>query len=384
LSNHTEEVLRWVERLTNLDVDRARDGLDVVRSWNLSHVEKLLLESLDLDTAVAAVLLAEAVRDLSAQGVPENKLMKKLRDARTQDQFWPVWAEIRSAAILIGHPDADLRLEMEADRARGRHADYRLIYPDGDSIEVEFKAIGYSEAELAWHREADEKFDELAPPIGLVSAHGWIGSPMRISRLKRERSWKHARRLSDKIAREFPNWSAVNGISIVGHYTEEQYLARLRSRVEDALAQLSAQSECWVAIWWGNGAPIASARDILTEINAPTNVEGLIFIGQAVAVPWSEISIYICQSPRGVDLGERHVSSTVDDHLAKLMLDRFDASSGVRPTLLRARGPSGATLMRRNGRRRIDPFNLLFDADPRVLSGPVRPPSPVQDVYLDM
>ena len=42
----------------------------------------------------------------------------KLRDARSTEQFWPAWAEIRSAAILIGHPDIEVRLQIEADRAR--------------------------------------------------------------------------------------------------------------------------------------------------------------------------------------------------------------------------------------------------------------------------
>ena len=49
----------------------------------------------------------------------------------------------------------------------------------------------------------------------------------------------------------------------------------------------------------------------------------------------------------------------------------------------RAPGRDGITLLRRDGRRRVFPFNLLFDADPRKLAAPFRPPSPVQDVHLD-
>ena len=118
-------------------------------------------------------------------------------------------------------------------------------------------------------------------------------------------------------------------------------------------------------------------------MNAPSNVVGLVFIGQAVAAPWSEISVFISFVNREADVNKRHVRSTVDDHLASLVLARFDSSSGLRPTVMRAPGRHGPTLLRRDGRRRIAPFNLLFDADPRTLAPPSRPPSPIQDTRLE-
>lgn len=56
------------------------------------------------------------------------------------------------------------------------------------------------------------------------------------------------------------------------------------------------------------------------------------------------------------------MKSLVDlDDLAKLVLERFQNSSGVRLTLLKA---GERILVNRDGTRRILPFNLLMDKDP--------------------
>lgn len=133
---------------------------------------------------VAAVLLTDAVQDLTVQGVERTKLMKKLRDAWREEQFWPVWAEIRAAAMLVGREDIEARVELEADRAGGRHADFLLHQADGSTVDVEFKAVGFSDAEVAWHREAAEHFNRLLPPSGLATAHEWLGQPIRVNSIK--------------------------------------------------------------------------------------------------------------------------------------------------------------------------------------------------------
>ena len=128
---------------------------------------------------------------------------------------------------------------------------------------------------------------------------------------------------------------------------------------------------------------MAAAQGLLDSIAAPPNVVGLSFIGQAIAVPWSEINCYVLNVDREADVSQMQVESAVDDELAKLVLDRFESSSGNRPTLLKTPGSNGLPLIRRDGRRRVQPYNLLFDADPRAFAGPIRPPSPVQDVPLN-
>ena len=378
-----EEILRWVRLLTNLDEERSADAIAELRTWQVESVDDNLLAQADLDTVVAAVLLAESVNSLVGQGVQRTKLLKKLRDAKRGEDFWPVWAELRAAAILIGHPDIDVRLAMEPGRSGGRHADYQLEYPDGARVDVEFKAIGLSDTEMEWHRRAAKYFGRLLPPIGLTTLHAFVGESIRVNAEKRQRSWDGARRLASELPPFGEQWGRVRGISIVGHQTENEYLRRALSRVERALRQLPTDRECWVGVWWSNGAPIRAMSRLLEHLNPPANVAGISLIGQAVAVPWSEIHCYIANVERGVDTSQMRVLSTVDDHLGKLVLDRFESSSGNRPTILRTPGSKGETLLRRDGTRRINPFNLLFDSDPRELAGPIRPPSPVQNVRLD-
>jgi len=377
------QLLPWADQLLGLETARCEEAEAVLRSWRLAHVEAELLDDPDLDTLVAALLLVESVDALVAQGVQRTKLLKKLRDAKSPDQFWPVWAEIRAAACLIGHPDVDVRIEMEAERVRGRHADFRLIYPDGGRVAVEFKALGLSDTELAWHKRAGEHFEDLLPPLGLSTVHGFLDRPIRISSARRARGFKNSAILSRRLKQHSRGWASVRGVAIVARQTEQEYLLRARARIEYALGQLNTAEECAVAFWWSNGSPLGATSGLLDAVHAPPNITGLAFIGQAVAVPWSNISIFMTWVDREANTAEVEINSGVDDRLAGLFLDRFESSSGLRPTLVRAPGRDGITLLRRDGRRRILPFNLLFDADPRKLASPFRPPSPVQNVYLD-
>lgn len=381
--NRLETVIGWAARLTGLERQRCRDAAAEVQTWGLGHLNDILFEPPDLDTVVAAVLLSEAVRDLTAQGVPSTKLMKKLRDARAEAQFWPVWAEVRAAAMLIGREDMPARIELEADRSTGRHADFRLHQADGASIDIEFKAIGLSDPEVAWHREAARQFNRLLPPRGLTTVHGWLDAPIAVSAIKRERAFQKAAELSAKLLEQYPDWADVRGISIVGHMTEKTYVERTAARLRAAFGQLSPDHEGYLGVWWANGAPLEMTPDILKRAGAPDYIVGVVSIGQAIAVPWSEINCFITSAHRGADMALRAVDSSVDDHLANLVLDRFNSSSGIRATLLKAPGRDGTILLRRDGRRRLFPFNLLFDADPRVLAPPHRPPSPIQDVEID-
>jgi len=175
----------------------------------------------------------------------------------------------------------------------------------------------------------------------------------------------------------------VRGISIVGHETEQTYLDRTAARLRAAIDQMPAEHECQLGLWWGNGAPLHMTHDILERAETPEHIAGVVLIGNAVAAPCSEINCYIAPVSRGADVEDRGIDSNVDDHLAALVLDRFNSSAGIRPTMLRSPEPNGMILLRRDGRRRLFPFNLLFDADPRVLAEPNRPPSPVQDVEIN-
>jgi hypothetical protein len=368
--------------LTGLDVERVEAGLAEVANWKLPLVASEFVDRLDMDAIVGGVLLAESLDALQAQGVPRSKLMKKLRDAVHVNELWAVWAEIRAAAILIGYPGEDLRVEIEAPGTGAKRPDYRWILPDGSGLWLEFKAVGLSDPELDWHDRAAAQFDWLLPPAGLSTLHGCLTARLMVGMDKRNRAWRESERVAGQLAQELPGtgWDEVRGISVVGHQTEDTYLCRARSAIKTAVDQLPRDQESWVALWWGNGAPTQAAADLLDSVDAPENVTGIVFIGQSIAVPWSQISCFIVQVPRGAEIGAHEMRSSVHAGLARRVMERYESSAGVRPTLLQT--PSGQDLLRRDGNRRLFPFNLLFDADPRKLAAPHRPPSPVQDVAL--
>ena len=357
-----------------------KQGLAEIRSWDVPLAFQEFVVRLDIDAVVGGVLLVESVDELVGQGVPRSKLMKKVRDAREVDELWAVWAEIRAAAIAIGHPAIDLQIEFETATASGRRPDYRFVRPDGTHLWVEFKAVGLSNFELDWHKQAAERFDWLFPPDGLSNLHAYLDKPLTVGAAKRNKAWRQSASKAAELRSHGLAWGKARGIAVVGHATEDSYVRRAEASVMQAIKQLPDDEEAWVALWWGNGVPPSTAAQMLDAVAAPDNVTGLLLLGQAVAVPWSNISCFALPLHRGEGWSDYHVDSTVDDTLAKRVLERFESSSGVRPTQLRT--PTNTTLLNRNGSRRLFPFNLLFDADPRVLALPHRPPSPVQDTGL--
>jgi hypothetical protein len=382
----SSELLRWTEGLTGLSPERCCDGISELAAWGLPSLTTEFCERPDIDAITGAVLLVESVQSLVDQGVERSKLMKKLRGAREVDQLWAVWAEIRAAAVTIGYPDLGWQLEMEVPTQSSgfrRKPDFRVHFGDGTSAWIEFKAVGLSDLELDWHRRANEVFDELLPPEGLATLHAWPDQPLRVSRELRRRSWRGAAKTARRLRKQIPTWGTPRGIAVVARETEDTYRRRVQSAVKRAITQLPPDGESLVALWWANGAPVAGSAAVLDEVRAPGNVSGLLFVGQSVAVPWAEISCFVMDIPRGQEVGEREVVSAVDDTLARRVIERFESSSGVRPTLLRSPGPQGIDVLRRDGGRRLFPFNLLFDADPRELAAPNRPPSPVQRTKLN-
>jgi hypothetical protein len=328
--------------------------------------------------------VVESVSLLSSRGVPETKLLKKVRDARTPDALWPTWAELRAATILTEALDLD-SIELEAARPAGRHADFRLHFPDGGgSVDMEFKAVGLSDDEQRWFAKAGRHLDALMPPRGLASLHAPIDAPIRVNADKLRRVWANSEHLAESTRALSPAWADVRGMAIIAHRSRETYVRRVVARLRAAIGQLPADGrECWLGLWWSNGAPLWAIGDAIVDMKLPDHVTAVLVLGQAVAVPWSQISVYMATidphapAPQGLS-----VTSKVDDELATRVLERFESSSGLRCTSLRAPGVDGAELLRRAGRRRILPTALLFDADPRQFAGSLRNPSPVQDVRL--
>jgi hypothetical protein len=97
--------------------------------------------------------------------------------------------------------------------------------------------------------------------------------------------------------------------------------------------------------------------------DVPRHVQGFILLGCGVAFPHRQIHCFVRPIPRAVDpRTELEMRSLVgQERLAELVRDRFEASSGVRATLLTV---GRRDLVVRDGSRRILPFNLLMDRDP--------------------
>jgi hypothetical protein len=358
------ELLAWTERLTGLEPERVRTAAEKVRGWRLPPVEAQLLQRPSMDTAVAITLLAEGVELLVEHGVQRTQLLAKLR----RDPYpWPAWAEIRAASILVNVSHEDVRVTLEPGKSKGKQPDFRLVLPDAkEGMNVEFKAIGLSKREVEFCHRMGERLPTLVPPVGIVTGHAFdldtptIRRPASEVRFANEEA---ARRAADVPL--FPDGFAA-GV-MVGHDSEESYLSRLQDRLRTAIEQLPLEEESWVAFHWTNGASVRSAFDAIDWATLPEHLAGVMFVGDAVVFPDPRIHVFTLAHPRGAERSEQlPMNSTLDDDYARLMLERVDATAGVRATLLRGRvGPGRSRqLLRRNGDPAILPFNLVLSGDP--------------------
>lgn len=355
-------LIDWTRRLTGLDSARLADARQEVESWGFPATQRELVDRMDIDALAGAALLTSSIGGLVERGVPRNKLMSKLK---TDPDLWPTWAEICAAEMIARHQDEEVKLDLEAGRSRGSHADFRLTVPSDElGASIEFKAIGLSDDEVDFHARAGALLPRLAPRVGMATVHAdveqelWI--PGYAERKRPEEAYAPMRAKMPEHAR------SLTGGVIVGHFAEQRYLERLKVRLEDAVRQLPDGDACWVAIWWSNGATAEMAKRAFDVADLPSRVEGLILVGSAVAVPDPEVHHYNQILPRGAPADdEGHFYSLEENPLGEVVLERFEISSGVRATLLvepktRPRIP----LLFRDGARRIFPFNLLVDADP--------------------
>jgi hypothetical protein len=329
-----------------------------VATWGWEHTDRELLEH-TIDGAVAATLLVEALGQIEDHGVDRSRLLKKIRLDR---EVWGTWAEFRAADILLRtiYPDAELRLEE--GKSRGAHADLRFVGMTGtDADSVEVKAVGLSDQEAAFSKTMAPALARLLPPVGACTGHAALDAPAPVmDRATRRKVNRDAAR----GARSTPGYpTGLRAAVIVGHGSEPSYARRVARRVEQAVRQLPTTELCWVAIYWSNGAPLQDVVDAVNWDIIPGHVEGVIFVGSCVAFPHPQIHVYASALSRDVSREEAvRVKSLVDlDELARVVFDRFERSSGVRPSLLRV---GRTTLLHRGGARRILPFNLLIDNDP--------------------
>ena len=126
---HEEGVAYWVSRLWGFSPGRQAFAKQTLAHWAISHVSDDLLAP-NADALVGAILLVESVGALVERGVPQTKLLSKLRG---DPAVWPAWAEIRAASLIANQTPGEATLTAEARRAEGRHADLTFVWPDGSA-----------------------------------------------------------------------------------------------------------------------------------------------------------------------------------------------------------------------------------------------------------
>jgi hypothetical protein len=371
-------LLSSVKVLTGLDPDRVTAARDEVRRWGFQHVCDELLSG-TIDAAVAATLYVEAVNRLVEQGVERRQAHRKIRQ---EPNVWSTFAEIRAAELLLRGLDGEIEVRLEHGRSRAAHADLRFVMPAlswAQSVEV--KAIGLSDDETQFCKRMAPSLGALLPRAGLVHIHAPIdAAPPRLDREQRRQLARQSKKAAERTP-EYPE--GLRGTVIVGHGSEDAYVRRAVGRVIQAIRQLPAEDECWVAIYWSNGAPIESVHRALRWPEIPSHVVGISLVGCGVAFPHAEIHCFSSWLHRDATEDDDLIVASANegqDELASLVLNRFERSSGVRPTLLQFGEEIG---LLRDGRRRILPFNLVMDPDPRGIgrsaSGPEISARPSRD-----
>jgi hypothetical protein len=363
----------WATRLTGLPADKIGGARERIDAFNVRHLSDELTRRADIDAVAGACMLSSAIEALAERGVDEKKLVAKLRGDR---DVWPTVTEMMAGRSVLRVFGADLELEMDAVvPGSGRNSDFRLTaHGSNSAVSVEFKALGLSKEEVAFFKRMSPLLPQLCPDRGVSTNHIAVDNPHlpRVpSRAERRSFASEDRRRQKKLPAHIRD---LHGAVIAGHHGEQRYLERVRDRITDALGQLSAIDDCWVALWWSNGAPASAIRQVLTTIDLPTHVVGVILTGAGVAVPSSEIHYYDIVLPREELVpieDEPSVLSLESNPLGRPIYDTFARSTGVRPSLLL--DPTGVRgkrqkLLSRDGSRPILPFNLLIGPDPPEMS----------------
>ena len=163
-----------------------------------------------------------------------------------------------------------------------------------------------------------------------------------------------------------PDYPAgLSAATIVGHGSEPRYVLRAIDRITRAIGQLPPEDECWVGLYWSNGAPVDDVVAAIDWSALPEHVAGIVFVGAVLAFPHRNLDVFQIMAPRGLEPGaESNCESTISPAFAEAVLTRAEQSSGVRASVVRGvRRGKRRQLLRRDGRERLSPFNLVLDRD---------------------
>ena len=316
-------LLYWTKVITGLEPERIRSARDEIATWPADHPARALLAE-SVDAAVAATLLVEGIGKLVAHGVPVERLRRKLRVDR---EVWGTWAEIRAADLVLRAMRGDVELRLEEGRERGAHADLRFVHAEAlGASSIEVKAVGLSDDEVKFCRRMAPSLGRMLPPQGLAHLHSPIhGLPPKLTREERRAMGRHAR----QAARKFPNYpTGLRGATIVGHGSEASYLRRVSARVAQAVRQLPSNDDCWVAIFWSNGAPLEAVHSAVSWSEIPEHVLGIVLVGCGVIFGHPQIHCFTSRLHRDARPTNELTVCSADPsqhQVASLVLDTFES-----------------------------------------------------------
>ncbi len=359
--NFDQRLLEWVLFFSGFTAERVETAVQQLQAWSIPHLEAELAEA-TVDNALAATLLVESVNYLTSIGVPQARLLKKLRGDR---DVWPTYAEIRAAKILAAPFKEHAEFELEPQRASGKHADFKVrLVGEEEAVFVEFKAVGLSDAETSFCARMAPHMSNLLPPRGHTAFHGDLETkPFAI----RPDCRAHVAAAAAAAVASLPQFPQhLSAVSVVAHHSESTYLRRLIGRLLNEVAsQIPEGERGWAAFFWTNGV---AAREILRTIRwdeVPERIAGILLVGDVVAFPSPNVHTYYLPLPRGMPAdAQSQLLSSGTSKTGATVLSAIETSSGVRATLVAdRRDEPPRDLLRRDGRRRIPPFQFMMDRD---------------------
>jgi hypothetical protein len=243
--------------------------------------------------------------------------------------------------------------------------------------------LGLSDDEMQFAVRWRRLLDELAPARGAITHFtGLYDQFAPPARQERRQLMREANRQASHSAASFTEASCT---AIVAFDTEGPYLRRLRARILLALEQLDVSEPCLAALHWSNGARIGDVQAMLETLDLPENLCAVVMLGAVMALPFAGLHRYAIWHFRpgfavpGLNTSAPRVvclSDSPNKAFCEALLDQFDRSASVRLSRLSVPGPlaESTELLRRDGSRRLDPFNFIFTSDPRgIRSRPTEP-----------
>lgn len=353
--------IHWLHRLSGYPTDAILGAVERVNGWSIPGLSGQLGEDSGADGHLAATMLCQALDWLVGAGVDESRLLAKLR----RPDIWPMWTEIRVAGLIV-HLEGDVQeveLDVPVGDGSGHNTDFRFRFADDPNMHrVEIKALGLSAKERAFCRRWAPVLRAIEPARGVCTLHADIDTPPPV--LNRQKRREMCRDVVRRAKHKSPPCGPVSATVVVAHGTREQYVRRLAATISEHLSQLPGSDVGWMAFHWSNGAPLDLIAEAIVQANLPEHIAGVMLGGSAIILD-GQMHHMLVAALRRSDGGDMVVHSKVEGFDPGPIVDGFEASVGVRPTILRVPGRHGPReLLARDGSEPLWPFNILLSPDP--------------------